>query len=107
MNESETNDRPSQRERFLEAIGQSAIDYAIISLDLDGLVTSWNEGAFRILRRSADEMIGTPATSFFTEEDRANGVPQREMTAALDEGRGNDERWHLRKDGTCFWFPAK
>jgi len=103
MNESETSHRPSQRERFLEAIVQSAIDYAIISLDLDGLVTSWNEGAFRILGWSAEEMIGMPATSFFTEEDRANGVPQREMTAALDEGRGNDERWHLRKDGTCFW----
>jgi PAS domain S-box-containing protein len=103
MNNSETRHRPSPRERFLEAIVQSAIDYAIISLDLDGLVTSWNEGAFRILGWSAEEMIGMPATSFFTEEDRANGVPQREMTAALDEGRGNDERWHLRKDGTCFW----
>ncbi len=103
MNESEPLRRPSSRERFLEAIVQSAIDYAIISLDLDGLVTSWNEGAFRILGWSAEEMIGMPATSFFTEEDRANGVPQREMTAALDEGHGNDERWHLRKDGTCFW----
>jgi PAS domain S-box-containing protein len=60
----------SPRERFLEAIVQSAIDYAIISMDLDGLVTSWNEGACRILGWTAEEMIGRPATSFFTLEDR-------------------------------------
>jgi PAS domain S-box-containing protein len=93
----------SSRERFLEAIVQSAIDYAIISLDLDGLVTSWNEGAFRILGWSPEEMIGRPATVFFTQEDREHGIPQVEMTSALSRGRGSDERWHLRKDGSVFW----
>lgn len=96
-------DKISSRERFLEAIVQSAIDYAIISMDLDGLVTSWNEGAHKILGWSADNMIGKPATVFFTQEDRESGVPQKEMTAALNRGRGNDERWHLRADGTIFW----
>jgi PAS domain S-box-containing protein len=96
-------DKISSRERFLEAIVQSAIDYAIISMDLDGLVTSWNEGARKILGWQAEEMIGKPATIFFTREDRENGVPQSEMTAALNRGRGSDERWHLRKDGTVFW----
>jgi PAS domain S-box-containing protein len=93
----------SSRERFLEAIVQSAIDYAIISMDLDGLVTSWNEGACRILGWSAEEMIGRPATIFFTQEDRQHGIPQKEMTSALTRGRGSDERWHLRKDGITFW----
>lgn len=96
-------DKISSRERFLEAIVQSAIDYAIISMDLDGLVTSWNEGAHRILGWTAEEMGGKPATAFFIQEDREEGVPQREMTAALNRGRGSDERWHLRKDGTTFW----
>ncbi|MGO4441529.1 sensor histidine kinase [Rhizobium sp. RAF56] len=96
-------DKISSRERFLEAIVQSAIDYAIISMDLDGLVTSWNEGAHRILGWTAEEMVGKPATAFFIQEDREEGVPQREMTAALNRGRGSDERWHLRKDGTTFW----
>lgn len=94
---------PSPRERFLEAIVQSAIDYAIISMDLDGLVTSWNEGAFLILGWTEQEMVGRPATAFFIQEDREQGVPQKEMTAALTKGRGSDERWHLRKDGTTFW----
>ncbi|KQY27824.1 HWE histidine kinase domain-containing protein [Rhizobium sp. Root483D2] len=97
------SDKISSRERFLEAIVQSAIDYAIISMDLDGLVTSWNEGATRILGWTAEEMVGRPATAFFIQEDREVGIPQREMTAALTKGRGSDERWHLKEDGTTFW----
>jgi PAS domain S-box-containing protein len=97
------SDTVSSRERYLEAIVQSAIDYAIISMDLDGLVTSWNEGARRVLGWTAEEMLGKPATAFFTQEDREEGVPQREMTAALSKGRGSDERWHLRKSGSIFW----
>ncbi len=81
----------------------SAIDYGIIGLDLDGLVTSWNEGARLIMGWTEQEMLGRPASLFFTLEDRQDGVPQAEMQAALREGRGNDERWHLRQDGTCFW----
>jgi PAS domain S-box-containing protein len=91
------------RERFLEAILQSAIEYAIISTDLDGLITTWNEGARRILGWDEDEIIGQPAAMIFTEEDRQIGILQREMAAALTEGHGNDERWHVRKDGSLFW----
>lgn len=69
------SDKISSRERFLEAIVQSAIDYAIISMDLDGLVTSWNESARLILGFTAEEMIGRPATAFFVQEDREEGVP--------------------------------
>ncbi len=91
------------RERFLDAILDSATDYAIISMDLDGLVTSWNEGAHRILGWSEAEIVGLPASVFFTLEDRRKGVPQGEMEASLLKGRGNDERWHQRKDGSQFW----
>jgi PAS domain S-box-containing protein len=87
----------------LEAILESATDYAIIAMDLDGLVTIWNEGARRILGWAEEEIIGRPASVFFTLEDRQRGVPQLEMQAALKKGFGSDERWHLKKDGTCFW----
>jgi PAS domain S-box-containing protein len=93
----------TERERFLEALLESAVDYAIIGLDLDGLVTSWNEGASAILGWSEAEMRGRPATTFFTLEDRQAGIPQAEMKAALETGHGSDERWHLRKDGKHFW----
>lgn len=95
--------KASARERFLEAVLHSAIDYAILSMDLDGLVTIWNEGASRILGWSEEEMLGKPAAIFFTPEDRQAGIPQAEMQSALEHGRGADERWHLRKDGPRFW----
>jgi PAS domain S-box-containing protein len=93
----------SQREQFLDALLASAVDYAIISTDLDGLVTSWNAGAENLLGWTEAEMLGQPAAVFFTPEDRRAGVPQSEMAAALQNGRGSDERWHLRKDDKRFW----
>jgi PAS domain S-box-containing protein len=91
------------RSRLLEALLDSATDYAIIAMDLDGLVTSWNEGAHRILGWTEEEMLGQPASVFFTLEDRQKGTQLAEMQNALDLGRGNDERWHQKKDGSCFW----
>ncbi|EJC83284.1 PAS domain S-box [Rhizobium leguminosarum bv. trifolii WSM2297] len=91
------------RERFLEAILQSAIEYAIISVGLDHKVTTWNEGARRILGWDESEIIGQPVGAIFTPADRETGVPQREMAAALADGHADDERWHVRKDGSLFW----
>lgn len=85
------------------AIFESAIDYAIIVLDLDGNVTNWNTGAERILGWSPEEVCGKPADVFFTPEDRAARIADKEMHSALTEGRGMDERWHLRKSGERFW----
>jgi PAS domain S-box-containing protein len=103
MSASSQSGSGSLRQQFLEAILESATDYAIIAMDLDGLVTIWNEGARRILGWAEEEIIGRPASVFFTLEDRQRGVPQSEMQAALTKGFGSDERWHLKKGGTCFW----
>ncbi len=85
------------------AIFDSAIDFAIIATDTKGVITDWNTGAVLIFGWSADEMVGHSAQRFFTPEDRARGQIEFEMVCALEVGRGNDERWHLRKDGTRFW----
>ena len=90
-------------ERRRKAVFDSAIDYAIILLDLDGNVTDWNEGATAILGWRPEEMCGKPAYTFSTPEDREAGIPAKERHSTLTEGRGIDERWHLRKDGTRFW----
>ncbi len=81
----------------------SAIDYAIVATDLDGLVTRWNEGARRILGWSEAEMLGQPMDRFFTPEDVAVGQPAMEREAALHSGTARDERWHRRKDDARFW----
>ncbi|WP_052213726.1 PAS domain S-box protein [Belnapia sp. F-4-1] len=82
---------------------ESAIDYAILSIDLSGRIISWNEGARRILGWEEVEILGEPAKIIFTPEDRAAGVHEAEMDGALEHGRASDERWHLRKDGSRFW----
>ena len=85
------------------AVFESAVDYAIVVTDLRGRVTNWNEGATRILGWTLREMIGQSIELFFTPEDRANDMAAMEMRAALTVGRGIDERWHQRKDGSVFW----
>ena len=88
---------------WLRAILESATDYAIITLDLNGSVTSWNSGARNILGWDEGAVLGRDGALIFTPEDREAGAPQQEMQKALAEGRALDERWHLRKDRTRFW----
>lgn len=78
-------------------------DYAIFVMDADGLVTNWNVGAQHILGYSEAEIIGKDAAKFFTTEDRSRNVPEKELGTAAATGRAEDERWHVRKDGSRFW----
>jgi PAS domain S-box-containing protein len=78
-------------------------DYAIFMTDPAGLVTNWNCGAEHILGYTETEVLGKNASRFFTAEDRAKDVPQKELTTAAAEGRAEDERWHVRRDGSRFW----
>jgi PAS domain S-box-containing protein len=94
---------PSGSDRLYRQIVASAVDYAIIATDLQGLIVSWSEGARRLLGWSEAEMLGQPLDRFFTPEDRAGGVPQREMEGARRTGRAADERWHLKRSGERFW----
>ncbi len=89
--------------RRLQMIIENAREYAIISLDLDRIITSWNSGAEALLGYPQDEIVGRSADVIFTAEDRAAGIPSREALMATAEGRAADERWHVRKDGTRFW----
>jgi PAS domain S-box-containing protein len=78
-------------------------DYAIFMTDPGNLVVSWNLGAERILGYREAEITGQSAALFFTPEDRARGEHERELAKAEAEGRAEDERWHVRRDGTRFW----
>ncbi len=68
-----------------------------------GIVTSWNRGAERFKGYEASEILGEHFSRFYTEEDRAAGVPQQALAAAIEEGRFEAEGWRIRKDGTRFW----
>ena len=91
------------RETRLQLILDSAKDYAIITLDTSGGVTSWNAGAERLLGYAEAEIVGYDGRIIFTPEDSAAGKPELEMHLALTQGRGENERWHVRQDGSRFW----
>ena len=73
-------------QRF-ELLVDAVTDYAIYMLDPDGFVASWNPGAQRFKGYKADEIIGEHFSRFFTEEDRAAGLPARALETAAREGR--------------------
>jgi two-component system CheB/CheR fusion protein len=84
----------------MRLISASTRDYAIVTLDVNGLVTSWNSGAESIFGYTEQEMLGHSAEVLLTAEDRQAHIFQDELTRAKDTGRAEDRRWYARKDGT-------
>ena len=82
---------------------ESAADYAVLTTDPSGTITSWSPGAQHVLGWSAAEAVGQPVAMIFTPEDRVEDVPAHELRCACEEGQATDERWHLKRDGTTFW----
>ncbi|MET0961387.1 MAG: PAS domain S-box protein [Noviherbaspirillum sp.] len=95
--------QPSIANRRYELLISGISDYAIYMLDTEGIVTSWNAGAHRFKGYTADEIIGEHFSRFYTEPDRASGLPERALATALREGKFEAEGWRVRKDGTQFW----
>src|SRR3954463_13331400 len=93
----------SQDADMLRLILSSVTDFAVFATDRHGAVISWHVGAERLIGLSEAEMIGHSADVIFTPEDRAYGAPDKERAIAWANGRAEDERWHMRKDGTRFW----
>lgn len=85
---------------------ESVEDYAILMLDPEGRVTSWNAGAERIKGYTAAEVLGKHFSIFFSEEDRESGRPDRLLESVAREGRYEDQGWRVRKDGSRFWANA-
>jgi hypothetical protein len=78
-------------------------DYAIYMLDAEGRIASWNPGAKRFKGYEEAEILGEHFSRFYTDDDRATGLPQRALDTAVAEGRFEGEGWRVRKDGTRFW----
>ena len=90
----QSGDPEADYRRLVEA----ALDHAIFTSDADGCVTSWSSGAAAIFGWSAEEMVGQSMDITFTDEDRANGIPQKERIVARTDGVAPNVRWHVRKD---------
>jgi len=78
-------------------------DFAIFMLSPEGRVATWNAGAERAKGYAAADIIGRSFECFYTEEDRAAGVPRQALATAQAEGIFETTGWRVRKDGTRFW----
>lgn len=76
---------------------------SIFLLDTSGKIATWNTGAERILGYKEAEIIGQPFAIIFTQQDIVNRQAENELEIALHKGRSEDERWHVRKDGSKLW----
>ncbi|PVM92775.1 sensor histidine kinase [Caulobacter endophyticus] len=89
--------------RLAALLIENAVEYAIFTMDDKGVVTSWSPGAEKILGYAVDEIVGKNFSMLFTVSDLAAGSPPQELAMALENGRAEDTRWHVRKSGERFW----
>jgi len=92
-----------QSEERFRLLVQSVADYAIYMLDPEGRITNWNLGGERLKGYAPDEIVGQHFSKFYTEEDRAAGLPAHGLEIAAREGRFEKEGLRVRKDGSRFW----
>jgi PAS domain S-box-containing protein len=90
-------------EQRFQLLVNAITDYAVYMLDREGYVATWNPGARRFKGYEPDEIVGSHFSRFFTDEDRATGLPQRALHTAATEGKFETEGWRVRKDGTRMW----
>ncbi|HZA95383.1 MAG TPA: PAS domain-containing protein, partial [Burkholderiaceae bacterium] len=92
-----------QSEERFRLLIEGVQDYAIFMLDAQGLISSWNTGAQRIIGYTAAEVIGKHFSRFFSDEDLQANKPWEELATARRHGRFEGEGWRLKKDGSRFW----
>jgi two-component system, LuxR family, sensor kinase FixL len=103
----------TQRQRLEEKLRQSeerfrllveeVQDYAIMLLDPQGRIITWNAGAERILGYKAKEIVGQHVSHLFPQEAIDRGEPGHELEVARTQDRCEHEGWRVRKDGSQFW----
>jgi len=100
---SDRTEKLRETEERFRLMVEGVKDYAIIMLDKEGRVVSWNAGAQRFKGYSDNEIIGRHLSTFYVPEDVELGKPQKALEIAAAEGRFEDEGWRIRKDGSQFW----
>nr|WP_314484758.1 CheR family methyltransferase [uncultured Pseudomonas sp.] len=90
-------------EERMRVVAESTHDFAIIVLDEQGLITDWNTGAALIYGHDKADVLGQHYQLIFSEDDRQHGIPEQDLQAARANDRSQDERWHMRKDGSRFY----
>ena len=97
----------NDKRRILDQLHKKMIaeilDYAIILLDIDGTILSWNKGAEKIKGYQEEEILNQNFRIFYLPQDRQARLPEQLIELAMKEGRARHIGRRLRKDGTIFW----
>jgi len=93
----------TRSEELLRHLVVGVRDYSLLTLDPQGRIASWNEGAERVYGHRAAEAVGRPLDILYADRDRARGRPRADLAAAASDGRFEHEGWQSRKDGSRFW----
>lgn len=88
---------------FYSQIIDSLQDYSILTLDNELKINSWSSGSTTIFGYESEDVLGENFEIIFTEEDKKNNIPQKEIDKARTEGRAVDNRWHIGKDKSTFY----
>jgi PAS domain S-box-containing protein len=89
-------------ERF-RLLVENAHDYAMVMLDRNGNVESWNLGAERATGYRADEIVGYHVSRFYPPAAVEQAEPERHLQLAAANGRFEQSDWRVRRDGLQFW----
>ena len=98
-----SNESLKKSEQRYHLMVKEVQDYAILYLNREGIVENWNAGAEKIKGYKANEIIGKSFTTFYTEEDQNNNLPQLLLAWSAETGRAVQQGWRVRKDGSLFW----
>lgn len=82
---------------------EGVADYAIVHLDPEGRITTWNLGSQKLKGYTAEEIVGQNFSVFYTQADIDLGAPQQALDKARAEGKFEEECRRVRKDGSLFW----
>ena len=99
----QTEDSLRQSEQQFRLLVESAKNYAVSLLDLEGRILTWGPGAERMKGYKPEEIIGHNFSRFFTSEEIERGKPAEELHVAVERGHFEDESWQVRKDGSRYW----
>jgi PAS domain S-box-containing protein len=90
-----------ESEEYFRLLVGSIQDYGMFMVTPEGIVQSWNQGAQRLKRYRAHEVVGTSIERFFPSEDQNRSA--RLIEDAIVNGTATYEGWLVRKGGERFW----
>jgi two-component system sensor histidine kinase VicK len=93
----------SKRDDFYRLVLKSMADYSVFTMDKEGIINTWNEGAEKIFGYTKKEAIGKSCSLIFTHLDQQSKLPEKLRAIALKKGKVANEHYYIRKDGCLFW----